>query len=92
MPALVINGHKLNQILYNRLLRMAIDAPWYIKYTTIHRDIKLPFVKETLRKTYSRQHSTLTVHPIRQIPFNMPLDIQQRRLKRKHLTDILTQY
>ena len=73
---------------------MAIDAPWYVKNTTIHRDIKLPFVKDTLRKTYSQHHFTLTVHPnplIRQIPLNMPLAIQHRRLKRKRHTDILTQ-
>ena len=49
---------------------------------------------DTLRKTYSRHHFTLTVHPnplIRQIPLNRPLAIQHRRLERKRHTDILTQ-
>ena len=39
-------------------------------------------------------HFALTVHPnplIKQIPLNVPLAIQQRRLKRKCHTDILTQ-
>ena len=81
--------HKI-QVLQNNILRMAIDAPWFVKNTTIHQDIKLPIVKDTLRQTYSRHHSTLTVHPnplIRQIPLNMPLAIQHRRLKRKRHTD-----
>ena len=87
------NIHNCDLVIF-LILRMAIVAPWYVKNTTIHRDIKLPFVKGTLRKTYSRHHSTLTVHPnplIRQIPLNMPLAIQHRRLKRKRHTDILTQ-
>ena len=62
------------QVLQNRILRMAIGAPWYVRNTTIHRDIKIPLVKETLHNTYLRHQSTLKFHPnplIRQISQNM---------------------
>jgi hypothetical protein len=84
--------HKI-QVLQNRILRMALNAPWYIRNTTIHKDIQLPFVIETLHKSYSRHHSSLTDHPnpiIRHIPQNMPPPRHLRRLKRKRTTDILT--
>ena len=81
--------HKI-QVLQNRILRMAIDTPWYVKNTTIHRDIKLSFFKDTLRKTYSRHHSALSVHPNPLIR-HIPLAILHRRLKRKRHTGILTQ-
>ena len=44
--------------------------------TTIHEDRKLPFVKETQLKTYSRHNSTLTHYPnplIRLISQYIPL-------------------
>jgi hypothetical protein len=81
------------QVLQNRILRMALNAPWYVRNTTINKDIKLPFVTETLHNSYSRHHSTLTDHPnplIRRIPQNMPPPRHFRRLKRKRHTDILT--
>ena len=65
-----------------------------VQNTTIHRDIKLPFFKDTLHKIYSQHNSTLTVYPnplIRQIPLNMPTAVQHRRLELKRHTDILTQ-
>jgi hypothetical protein len=54
--------HKI-QILQNIILRMGLCAPWYVRNTTIHKDIQLPFVTETLHYSYSRHHSTLTGHP-----------------------------
>ena len=57
------------------MLRMALDAPWYVAYTTVHRDIQLPFVTDALHKTYSLYHLTLTDHLnllLRHIPKHMP--------------------
>ena len=74
----------------NKILRMVSDAPWY----TIYKGKKIPFVTETLRITYSRQHSTLIFHPnslVSDIPQHMLPDRQHSRLKRKRHTDILTQ-
>ena len=74
---------------------MALDAPWYVRNTTIHRDIRLPFVTETLHKIYSRHLFRLTDHPnpfLRYNLQNMPPARQLRRLKRKRHPDILTQH
>jgi hypothetical protein len=72
----------------NRILRMVINAPWYVRNTTIHKDMKIPFVTQTLHNTYLRHHTTLIIHPnplISNIPQHMQPD---RRLKRKRHTDI----
>ena len=74
--------HKI-QTLQNRILRMVIDAPWYVRNTTIHKDSKMPSVSEILHIKYSRHHSTLMRHP-------NPLI--SRRLKRKRHMGSLTQH
>jgi hypothetical protein len=66
-----------------------------VRNTTIHKDMMIPFVAQTLHTTYLRRHSTLILHPnplISNIPQQMPPDRQHRRLKRKRHTDILTQH
>jgi hypothetical protein len=86
--------HKI-QTLQNRILKMVINAPWYVRNTAIHKDMKILFVTQTLHNTYSRHHSTLILHPnplISNIPQHMPPDRQHRRLKWKRHTDILTQH
>jgi hypothetical protein len=47
-----------SKTLQNRILRMVINAPWYAKNTTTHKDMKIPFVAQTLH-TYSCYDSTL---------------------------------
>ena len=37
-----------------------IDEPWYVRNTTIHKDMKTPFASKVLHITYSRQHLYLT--------------------------------
>ena len=77
--------HK-KKVLQNRILQMTLDAPWYVRNSTVHRDIQLSFVTETLHKTYSLHHLTLTDHPnslLHHIPQHIPPARQLRRLRRK---------
>jgi hypothetical protein len=37
----------------NRILGMATNAPWYVKNTTIHTDMDIPTITDTLQKTYT---------------------------------------
>ena len=34
----------------SKILRSLIDAPWYVTNETIHRDLKIPTVKEEISK------------------------------------------
>jgi hypothetical protein len=63
------------QTLQNRILRMVINAPWYVRNTTVHKDMRIPFVAQTPHTTYLRHHSTLILHPnplISNTPQHMP--------------------
>ena len=67
----------------------------YVGNATVLRNVKIKFVTEPLLTTYSRHQSTLTFQPkpvTSNIPQLMPPKRQHRRLKRKHHTNILTQY
>ena len=79
----MLSTTRFNFTIHHTILR---QGDWR---SSIHKDIKIPLLKETLRNTYLRH---LTFHPnslIRQISQNMLTDRQHRRLKRKRTTDIL---
>ena len=38
-------------------LRSLINAPWYVIIETIHRDLKIPTVKDEIHKTRSRYNT-----------------------------------
>ena len=51
------------QIVQNRFLRTATGAPWYMRNTDLHRDIKLDSVKEHCRKLSSSYFDKAESHP-----------------------------
>ena len=43
---------------------MATNAPWYVRYTTIHTDIKIPLVNDLLKNIrHSSQENACTLQP-----------------------------
>lgn len=44
------------QVIQNKVLRMAIDAPWFVRNTQIHRDLDIPtiheFIQDAAQKLY----------------------------------------
>jgi hypothetical protein len=78
----------------NRILRMATNAPWYIRSTTIHTDMDIPTVIDILQKTYTTRHRTMLIHfnpLIQEITQHPPPARQHRRLKRKRHTNLTTE-
>jgi hypothetical protein len=49
-----------------------MEASSYDKFIIIHRDIYSSFLKETLHKTYSQHHFTLTDNPYPYIRHMLP--------------------
>lgn len=43
------------QTFQNKVLRNTVNAPWYVRNTDLHRDLKIPLVKDEIRK-YARKH------------------------------------
>ena len=46
----------------SKTLRSLLNAPWYITNETIHRDLKIPIVKDELHKSRSRYNTRVNNH------------------------------
>jgi hypothetical protein len=47
----------------SKVLRMIVDAPWYVSNTVIRTDLKTRTVKEDIRHYSSQCSARLSVHP-----------------------------
>jgi hypothetical protein len=47
----------------SKALRMIVDAPWYVPNTVIRRDLRIPTVKEEIRRYSSQYSARLSAHP-----------------------------
>ena len=72
----------------SKILRMLVDAPWYVSNETLHQDLNLKFVKEIILDR-SRQHmSKIETHENELLqPLREP--INNRRLKRTWPNDLI---
>jgi hypothetical protein len=72
-------------------LCMIVNAPWYVPNTVIRRDLKIPTVKEEIRR-YSSQYSVrLSTHPNDLIVNFIELP-DNRRLRRHLPNDLPTRF
>ncbi|GBP67580.1 Probable RNA-directed DNA polymerase from transposon X-element [Eumeta japonica] len=51
------------QIVQNKFCRRAADAPWYVKNSVLHRDLKLPTISIYMRDTSERFFDVASSHP-----------------------------
>jgi hypothetical protein len=71
----------------SKALRMIADAPWYVLNTVIRRNLRIPTVKEEIRR-YSSQYSVrLSVHP-NDLVVNL-IELPDNRRLRRHLPNDL---
>lgn len=50
------------QTFQNKVLRNIVNAPWYVRNTDIHRDLKIPFVRDEIGKFARKHRDRLTQH------------------------------
>jgi hypothetical protein len=63
------------------VLRMIVDAPWYVPNTVIRRDLQTPTVKEEIRHYKSQYSARLSIHPT-DLVVNLLVQPDNRRLRR----------
>lgn len=51
------------QVVQNRVLRMALDAPWYVRNNTLHRDTGMETVMDFIRRTAMKIFERAEDHP-----------------------------
>lgn len=56
----------------SKVLRMIVDAPWYVTNATIHRDLQMPYVKEEIQNYAKTYIEKLKIHP------NMLVDLLKK--------------
>lgn len=75
-----------------KVLRMIVDAPWFVTNEIIRRDLRIPTVKEEV-KNYSVKYSDrLRVHPNRLAKRLLAEQTDTRRLKRFKPLDLATRF
>lgn len=80
------------QVTQNRVLRLITGAPWYVRNSTLHRDLHIPMVEHVVRNAYLALNTRMSDHAnplIAQIATQLPPHPSRRRLKRKLPQDFL---
>ena len=71
----------------SKTLRSLINAPWYVTNEAIHRDLKIPTVKDEIYKSRSRYNVRVSNHHNSLVTQLLDTADQIRRLKRKYPLD-----
>ena len=71
----------------SKTLRFLLNAPWYVTNKTIHRDLKIPTVKDEIHKSRSRYNTRINNHHNPLVIQLLDTTDQIRRLKRKYPPD-----
>ena len=75
----------------NKVLRAKVNAPLYISNKVIHTDLKVPTIKEEIRKFSFQYRDKITTHP-NELASTLLEEEEPRRLKRFKLTDLTTRF
>jgi hypothetical protein len=73
------------------VLRMIVDAPWYVPNSLIRRDLSCPTVKEEIRCYSSHYGDRLRTHP-NHLAVNLLQLPDNKRLRRFLPTDLLDRF
>lgn len=72
----------------SKMLRIIIDAPWFMTNEAIHNDLRIPTVKEEIQDYSRRYQQKIEAHPNALVGHLMELR-QGRRLKMKISSDLV---
>jgi hypothetical protein len=79
---------KIIQRLQSKILRLILNAPWYVSNKTIHADLGIPYVDEEIKRIAARYLHKLPAHTnVRVRQLSQP-PIERRRLKRQWPLDL----
>lgn len=73
------------QVIQNRALRMAFDAPWYVRNTTLHRDSAMETIADFIRAKAANDFSKIETHHNPLLQGLLNYDTERLRYKRPRL-------
>jgi murein L,D-transpeptidase YcbB/YkuD len=78
-------------VFQNKVLRLIVNAPWYVPNTVLHTDLQIPTVKAEITNFSTKYRKKLTTHPNELIPALLEEE-EPRRLKRLKPTERTTRF
>ena len=76
-------------ILEVKILRTIVNGPWYVRNEDIRRDLGMPTVKEDINRYSEKYKLRIATHINRLAAETYKITNMDRRLKRKHPTDLI---
>ena len=70
-----------------KILKTIVNAPWYVRNEDLHKNLKIPTVKEEIA-TYAKKYKKRLVTRPNQLVAETNKTIIERRLKKKHPADL----
>jgi hypothetical protein len=46
----------------SKILRIIVDAPWYVFNATLHADLDMSYAQDTIHQKCNKHHTTLETH------------------------------
>jgi hypothetical protein len=73
---------------HSKILRMIVDAPWYVSNATLHADLGISYVQDVIHQKCNKHHTRLATH---ENPLLKTLLVREenRRLKRNWPIDLI---
>ena len=65
-----------------------MNIPWYVRNEDVHKDLKIPTVKEEIGRYAKKYKERTATHP-NQLAAEASKTLIKRRPKRKHPTDLI---
>jgi hypothetical protein len=79
------------ELFQSKVLRLIVDAPWYVSNSIIRNDLQIPTVKEEISRFSSHYNVRISVHPNELIASLTEPPIQ-RRLRRYWPHNLLVRF
>jgi hypothetical protein len=87
----MIQKKELIQLYFSKVLRLIVDAPWYVSNSVIRNDLQVSTVKEEISRFSSHYNVGISVHPNELIASLTEPQIQ-KRLRRYWPHDLLVRF
>lgn len=79
---------KIIQRIQSKVLRIIVNAPWYVSNLTLHNDMQIPFVKEEIHRLSIVCQQSMLGHNNRLVADNSNPPNVRRRLRRQWPSDL----
>jgi hypothetical protein len=85
------SGIEILECFQSKLLRLIVNAPWYVPNSVIRKDLRIPTVKEEINRFSSHYDVHISVHPNKLIA-SLTEPPTHKRLRRYWPNDLLTRF